>query len=620
MPLDVLTNFDKTTYYEEAARTLVLASTDRKLTETEIQDRVATLLGDRLVRMENDLLGRWWGPTDILLSNTERDNVGNKRFMIEALSRVVNDIGSRVERSRRSYANQMHVLNRRVLGIGGDLFGVYQAQIQYRLTSATGWAFGLSDLSAIDPSYTHMQDPRSERKFLPWERVGRDHWGLALMPAVNEERVQIREVDVDYSLTGMFGVDGRMELSDPMLAIEPGKTFTARYFVPLPPADFPQIALNPTMNLTFKFSAPAVVNEIKLRSHANHLVNPIIEYRSGTGDWEQLQVRIYDPIGGAYQRFITDNVVTDAIRMTFFNFDNSQYTEVQKGDLLNSRLNEPLREAGWKALLPEEDESFVGKLFEWHLSDVEFSSITFAQRGACVTDPLQIDGKIKRLTSSGVASLSDSGDEGDEEDVGSFAGVECYAIVHLKNKEGQVVADEMVPVPKDINGQETEFCVFRGEVSMLRFFPQINADETMLEPNGTAPNHDGVLPQVLSLSSGLLAIGTDYQVTVDGGQTWLSAWPSADFYGKVSHAGMAGIRMLSRDPDDVYAVMYTLARRQWLTPSKNWQWRGTRVVATRRLRRQHVNGTTRGAIILRNPQDQGAVSIASFLHGARYVG
>lgn len=201
-------------------------------------------------------------------------------------------------------------------------------------------------------------------------------------------------------------------------------------------------------------------------------------------------------------------------------------------------------------------------------------------------------------------------------------GLEIWLSIEAYSSESQKVIEEIIPVAafNDLSARYSEMCVLVGDVSKMRFFPQLNIMETTFLPNTPGTDHSSVLPLVYSDKRQLLTIGTDYEVSVDGGLTWLTAWPSEDYYGVTTYAGMAALRFLGIQEDESFFTIYYLASRQWLSSSKNFYLQGHKIFSSENIRNQELTGRIQCIPILRTrPANLGPVGFSSLFFGAKYA-
>jgi len=82
-----------------------------------------------------------------------------------------------------------------------------------------------------------------------------------------------------------------------------------------------------------------------------------------------------------------------------------------------------------------------------------------------------------------------------------------------------------------------------------------------------------------------LTLGTDYEISLDSGSTWLTSWPSGRAWLAIESRARAGqfkIRFLAADPDGLYWINYRYARNQQLSRKPGVLLRNSRVVFDRR--------------------------------------
>ena len=98
----------------------------------------------------------------------------------------------------------------------------------------------------------------------------------------------------------------------------------------------------------------------------------------------------------------------------------------------------------------------------------------------------------------------------------------------------------------------------------------------------------------------LLTFGTDYEISLDRGATWLSTWPRDKEWATLkteAKAGLFKIRLTNPNSNKMYFVNYRILKDQQLTKSPGISLRRGRVVFDKRLR--VASGTITTVIVSR---------------------
>lgn len=110
-----------------------------------------------------------------------------------------------------------------------------------------------------------------------------------------------------------------------------------------------------------------------------------------------------------------------------------------------------------------------------------------------------------------------------------------------------------------------------------------------------------------------LVLGTDYQISLDSGSTWLDTMNrdgSQTWARMINVAGTCIVRLMHPSTNYSYTVMYTAAQNQWLEPTKTFQLNNYGIQSTRL---QHLSGTlTTIGILRRSSADQYVTPLCSW--------
>ena len=614
----------------KAAESRITSAYPAGLSSDELQKLVDAFLENKLGTLEKRELAYAapvYFPSDLLSSSGHREDLRNRRFFTEVLSRQVSALETNIEQSKLLYNDLLKNAQQTWLGIAGSVFGEFGARVTWGLSQGLGFLQTGSAPAYLDPTYQHFQDPRTGRKFLQRERLDFDNAPFGTLPIQHIEYCDVKDIAVD--LTGTIGYESHVEHS-PATHLLPGHSpFRARFFLGKAPEGLPLFGSIPFIRVQVKLSAVTMINRISFEAAADGFFSPVVFEYWADNDWHQWNPVITDGTGLVGNCFIMSRAITDQIRITFTSFATGEANIVTRNDTEAVQLNELLAESSWKARFSENTAEFNGLVIDWLIKDLRFSYMTTLARGFCMSNPLTFTGHLKKLLSAVQASDVRVSEEHPEFPFAAFAlrtgSLEGYLLVKGVTESGLPAIDELVPMPNAFRrgaARECEWLPLIGMVGKLRLFPLLNINESKLQANGTETDHTDILPLVWSTVRGELTIGTDYHVSVDGGTTWLTAWPSSDFYGTVSYAGTAAIKILSRSENEDFAVSYYKALNQWLTSGRNFKLHGNRVFASDELKAQRLSYEIRHAVIARQSsqfQSDSPVTLGVSFFGEKHV-
>jgi hypothetical protein len=612
--INLNSSYSREAVIREAAKTRVQADYYDLLSSDELNKLVDSFLGSKLKTKEDLYLGfqnSAYLAKDLLVSPNERSSLRDRKFFIETLNRGVSNIATQIEQSSLLYNDLLRVGAESIGGLASSVFGDFGAKVTMGLSQGLGYVLSGFQPAYFDRQYLHLQDPRTGRKFLQNEYLDQSLYALATMPVRHQVVCDIADIDIDAGLTGTIGFESYTEHSSPRQLVSKTNPFHIRFFLGQAAGEVPVLATTPLMTVVVRLSSVQNINRIAYEYAVDGVFKPSeYEYWDGSS-WVEWTSIASDFMGVATERILMETVFTDKIRIIFTSRLAGDANAVTRNDISNAQLNQLLTESKWSTLLPVDSKSFNGVIVDWYIKCFELGYVETQARGYAVSKPLVFDGKLKRLV-----SITKSLDlPVVEEEVFTTqqlndGSIEGYIEVQAWTKDRQEL-NELIPCPSQEfknPGRIYEWLPLVGNISSLRFFPVLNLNETTLQPLETVADHTEIQPEVWSSVRGVLTIGDDYLVSVDAGKTWLSSWPASDYYGKISYAGDAAIKIVSRSQREDFAVSYFTAMNQWLSRSKSFHLHGTRVYASDELKKKSLSYEIRHAIIARQPS-QGSSSL-----------
>ncbi len=159
--------------------------------------------------------------------------------------------------------------------------------------------------------------------------------------------------------------------------------------------------------------------------------------------------------------------------------------------------------------------------------------------------------------------------------VAAVSASQTTAAITTESAHGYIATDLVPFTAGSAHGLNGEFEV-TSVVDTLNFVIDVTVYDTTFDvdlnttPRVQAYSLNPAAPLTISKDSVALTIGTDYQISINGGQTFLTTFPALGFLQSffIKRAGQFVVKIISHDFNAIYSAQYTVANNQYLSRNK----------------------------------------------------
>lgn len=327
------------------------------------------------------------------------------------------------------------------------------------------------------------------------------------------------------------------------------------------------------LKLSFEFGTPQLINLLELRPLGQRAFT--VEQIAGVNDRGEEIIRVPQATRAGEDM----NLHFAPMRVKRVTLTLRQDAPVARGAFQIENpgvtvLNEYFSSLGFTNQIPNPTEEVQGRVYDFSLKQIHFYNIAYDSLGFFESSPLEV------VDAVGLGMHLDAWKAGVTNEYG-----DTVADLPILAEPYVAFGSEVIPVPSG-QTRESEALALVGDEARLRFFPDLQNLSFEVFKGTTS-----------------LVLGTDYLVSLDGGNTWISSFPTGPAARKLEAKARAFsclVKLVDARYADKYWVRYKLLPNQLLAPGS-----GTRLSHGKLVMREPVSGSVRGIIVLRSENHEG---------------